>query len=113
MSKPHKSGFVNLIGHPNVGKSTLANALVGERLSIITPKAQTTRHRIFGILNGENEQCDYQVVFSDTPGVLDPAYELQERMLDAVREALKDADVFCTWWNSARVRSKMKACLSI
>ena len=94
MSKPHKSGFVNLIGHPNVGKSTLANALVGERLSIITPKAQTTRHRIFGILNGETEAYDYQVVFSDTPGVLDPAYELQERMLDAVREALKDADVF-------------------
>ena len=94
MSKPHKSGFVNLIGHPNVGKSTLANALVGERLSIITPKAQTTRHRIFGILNGETEAYDYQVVFSDTPGVLDPAYELQERMLDAVRDALKDADVF-------------------
>ena len=77
-----------------MGKSTLANALVGERLSIITPKAQTTRHRIFGILNGENEQNEYQIVFSDTPGVLDPAYELQERMLDAVRDVIKDADVF-------------------
>ncbi|MDO4461080.1 MAG: 50S ribosome-binding GTPase, partial [Bacteroidia bacterium] len=71
-----KSGFVNIVGNPNVGKSTLCNLLVGERLSIITSKAQTTRHRIFGIVNGE----DYQIVFSDTPGVLKPNYRLQESM---------------------------------
>jgi len=94
MAKRHKSGFVNLIGHPNVGKSTLANALIGERLSIITPKAQTTRHRIFGILNGETADYDYQLVLSDTPGVLDPAYALQEKMLDAARSAKDDADIF-------------------
>jgi GTP-binding protein Era len=94
MSKTHKSSFVNIIGHPNVGKSTLANALVGKRLSIITPKAQTTRHRIFGILNGETENFDYQLVFSDTPGVLIPAYALQESMLDAVHSSKDDADVF-------------------
>ena len=70
----HKAGFVNIIGNPNVGKSTLMNVLVGEKLSIITPKAQTTRHRILGIVNGE----DYQIVFSDTPGILNPAYQLQE-----------------------------------
>jgi GTP-binding protein Era len=85
----HKSGFVNIIGKPNVGKSTLMNALVGERLSIITPKAQTTRHRIQGILNGP----DYQVIFSDTPGILDPHYKLQETMLKAARSALADADI--------------------
>jgi GTPase len=94
MEKVHKAGFVNLIGHPNVGKSTLTNALVGERLNIITPKAQTTRHRIFGILNGETLAFDYQLVFSDTPGVLDPAYALQETMLTAVKSAFEDADIF-------------------
>ena len=94
MERAHKSGFVNIIGHPNVGKSTLTNALVGERLNIITPKAQTTRHRIFGILNGESDEFDYQLVFSDTPGVLDPAYALQESMLSAVKSALEDADIF-------------------
>ena len=85
----HKAGFVNIFGNPNVGKSTLMNAMVGERLSIITPKAQTTRHRILGILNTE----DYQMVFSDTPGVLEPSYALQEFMMDAVFEALEDADI--------------------
>ena len=94
MEKAHKAGFINLIGHPNVGKSTLTNALVGERLNIITPKAQTTRHRIFGILNGDTPAFDYQMVFSDTPGVLDPAYALQETMLTAVKSAFEDADVF-------------------
>ena len=94
MEKVHKAGFVNLIGHPNVGKSTLTNALVGERLNIITPKAQTTRHRIFGMLNGETPAFDYQLVFSDTPGVLDPAYALQETMLTAVKSAFEDADIF-------------------
>ncbi|SFR39947.1 GTP-binding protein Era [Robiginitalea myxolifaciens] len=88
-STPHKSGFVNIIGNPNVGKSTLMNALVGERLSIITSKAQTTRHRILGIVNGE----DFQVVLSDTPGIIKPAYELQESMMDFVRSAMDDADV--------------------
>ncbi|MCC8089722.1 MAG: GTPase Era [Rikenellaceae bacterium] len=85
----HKSGFVNIIGNPNVGKSTLMNALVGERLSIITSKAQTTRHRIMGIVNGE----DFQIVYSDTPGVLKPSYKLQESMMKFVTGALKDADI--------------------
>lgn len=85
----HKSGFVNIIGNPNVGKSTLMNALVGERLSIITSKAQTTRHRILGIVNGD----DFQMVFSDTPGILKPCYKLQESMMNFVRGALSDADV--------------------
>ena len=85
----HKAGFVNIIGNPNVGKSTLMNALMGEKLSIITNKAQTTRHRILGILNGE----DYQVVFSDTPGIIKPAYQLQESMMDFVKSAFQDADV--------------------
>lgn len=85
----HKSGFVNIVGNPNVGKSTLMNNLVGERLSIITSKAQTTRHRIFGIVNGE----DFQIVYSDTPGVLKPNYKLQESMLKFSRSALSDADV--------------------
>ncbi len=85
----HKSGFVNIIGNPNVGKSTLMNALVGERLSIITSKAQTTRHRIMGIVNGE----DFQIIYSDTPGVLKPAYKLQESMMRFVMSALEDADV--------------------
>lgn len=85
----HKSGFVNIIGNPNVGKSTLMNALVGERLSIITSKAQTTRHRILGIVNDEN----HQIVFSDTPGVLEPAYKMHESMMTFVKSALSDADV--------------------
>jgi GTP-binding protein Era len=86
---PHKAGFVNIIGSPNVGKSTLMNVLVGERLSIITSKAQTTRHRIMGIVNGE----DFQIVYSDTPGVLKPNYKLQESMMDFVHTALNDADL--------------------
>jgi GTP-binding protein Era len=85
----HRAGFVNIIGKPNVGKSTLMNTMVGEKLSIITSKAQTTRHRILGIVNTP----DYQVVFSDTPGILEPNYKLQEAMLKAARSALVDADV--------------------
>jgi GTP-binding protein Era len=85
----HKSGFVNIVGNPNVGKSTLMNALVGERISIITSKAQTTRHRILGIVNGD----DFQIVYSDTPGVLTPNYRLQESMLKFSKSALTDADV--------------------
>lgn len=85
----HKAGFVNIVGNPNVGKSTLMNTLIGEKLSIITSKAQTTRHRIFGIVNGE----DFQVVFSDTPGIIKPAYELQSSMMDFVKSAFEDADV--------------------
>ena len=85
----HKSGFVNIIGNPNVGKSTLMNALMGERLSIITSKAQTTRHRILGLLNGD----DFQIVISDTPGIIKPAYALQESMMDFVRGAMEDADI--------------------
>ncbi|MDU1891458.1 MAG: GTPase Era [Dysgonomonas sp.] len=85
----HKSGFVNIVGNPNVGKSTLMNLLVGERVSIITSKAQTTRHRILGIVNTE----DYQIVYSDTPGVLRPNYKLQESMLNFSESALSDADV--------------------
>ncbi|HRG03760.1 MAG: GTPase Era [Paludibacteraceae bacterium] len=89
MRSMHKSGFVNIVGNPNVGKSTLMNALVGERISIITSKAQTTRHRILGIVNGE----DFQIVYSDTPGVLKPNYRLQESMLSFSNSALTDADV--------------------
>jgi len=85
----HKAGFVNIIGNPNVGKSTLMNAFIGEKLSIITSKAQTTRHRILGIVNGE----DFQVILSDTPGIIKPAYELQESMMDFVKSAFDDADV--------------------
>lgn len=85
----HKAGFVNIIGNPNVGKSTLMNAFVGERLSIITSKAQTTRHRILGIVNGE----DFQMILSDTPGIIKPAYELQESMMTFVKSAFEDADV--------------------
>ena len=85
----HKSGFVNIIGNPNVGKSTLMNNLVGEKLSIITSKAQTTRHRILGIVNGDN----FQLIFSDTPGIIKPSYELQDSMMDFVKSALEDADV--------------------
>jgi GTPase len=85
----HKAGFVNIIGNPNVGKSTLMNAFIGERLSIITSKAQTTRHRILGIINGE----DFQIVLSDTPGIIKPAYELQSSMMDFVKSAFEDADI--------------------
>jgi GTP-binding protein Era len=85
----HKSGFVNIIGNPNVGKSTLMNAFVGEKLSIITSKAQTTRHRILGIVNGE----DFQMILSDTPGIIKPAYELQASMMDFVKSAFEDADI--------------------
>jgi len=85
----HKAGFVNIIGNPNVGKSTLMNALVGERLSIVTAKAQTTRHRVMGIVNGE----DYQIVYSDTPGIIKPNYKLQESMMDFVDTAIGDADL--------------------
>jgi len=85
----HRAGFVNIVGNPNVGKSTLSNRLVGERLSIITSKAQTTRHRIMGIVNGD----DYQIVFSDTPGVLKPKFRLQQSMLESSTSALVDADI--------------------
>ena len=85
----HKAGFVNIIGNPNVGKSTLMNAFIGEKLSIITSKAQTTRHRILGIVNG----ADFQMILSDTPGIIKPAYELQESMMDFVKSAFDDADV--------------------
>ena len=85
----HKSGFVNIIGNPNVGKSTLINKLVGEQLSIITSKVQTTRHRILGIVNGDN----FQLVISDTPGIIKPAYSLQKSMMDFVKEAVEDADI--------------------
>ena len=107
----HKSGFVNIVGNPNVGKSTLMNALVGERLSIITQKAQTTRHRIMGIVNGE----DFQIVYSDTPGVLKPNYKLQEQMLSFSRSALVDADVLLyvtdvmdNWEKNAEFIEKVK-----
>lgn len=86
----HKSGFVNIIGNPNVGKSTLMNALVGERLSIITSKAQTTRHRIMGIVNGD----DFQIIYTDTPGIVNPHYKLHEQMMGFVNSALVDADLF-------------------
>ena len=89
MTNEHRSGFVNIVGNPNVGKSTLMNDLVGERVSIITAKAQTTRHRIMGIVNTD----DYQIVFSDTPGVLSPKYKLQKSMLDFSEGALTDADI--------------------
>ena len=89
MDEKHKAGFVSIVGNPNVGKSTLMNAWVGERLSIITPKAQTTRHRILGILNGEN----FQMVLSDTPGVIQPNYAMQSSMMDFVKTALEDADI--------------------
>ena len=85
----HKSGFINIIGNPNVGKSTLMNCLVGEKISIITSKAQTTRHRIIGIVNGD----EFQLIFSDTPGIVKPSYELQNSMMDFVKSALDDADI--------------------
>jgi GTPase len=89
MQTPHKAGFVSIIGKPNVGKSSLMNKLIGENLSIITAKAQTTRHRIMGILNGE----DFQIVYSDTPGLLEPKYELQQAMMSYVKVSLEDADL--------------------
>lgn len=89
MKNLHKAGFVNIIGNPNVGKSTLMNAFVGEKLSIITSKAQTTRHRILGIVNGD----DFQLVLSDTPGIIKPAYELQSSMMHFVKSAFEDADI--------------------
>src|SRR6185436_16068819 len=85
----HKAGFVNIIGNPNAGKSTLLNAMVGEKISIISPKVQTTRHRILGIVT----KPEYQIVFSDTPGLLQPKYELHKAMMDFVNESLEDADV--------------------
>lgn len=86
----HKAGYINILGKPNAGKSTLMNALLGERLSIVTPKAQTTRHRILGIYNDDN----HQVIFSDSPGIIEPSYKLQEKMMEQVQESLTDADVF-------------------
>ena len=85
----HKAGFVNIIGKPNAGKSTLSNLLIGEQLSIITPKASTTRHRILGLINTE----DSQIVLSDTPGIIEPAYKLHDSMMTAVKESVEDADV--------------------
>src|SRR5882762_3204905 len=89
MSTGHKAGFVSIVGKPNAGKSTLMNRLVGENLSIITAKDQTTRHRIMGMLNGD----DFQIVYSDTPGILEPKYELQRAMMNFVKVSLEDADV--------------------
>ncbi len=104
----HKSGFVNIIGNPNVGKSTLMNALVGERLSIITSKAQTTRHRILGIVNGK----DFQIVYSDTPGILKPNYQLQESMAKFVNSAFIDADILLYVTDVIEESEKNKAYLS-
>lgn len=98
----HKAGFVNIIGHPNVGKSTLMNQLVGEQLSIITAKAQTTRHRILGIVNEE----DYQIIYSDTPGIIDPAYKLQEGMMKFVYTSLKDADLILLMLECGQIKLK-------
>ena len=105
----HKAGFVNIVGNPNVGKSTLMNLLVGERISIATFKAQTTRHRIMGILNTE----DMQICFSDTPGVLKPNYKLQESMLNFSESALQDADVllYVIWWrHPIRMATSWRKC---
>ncbi|WP_020606813.1 GTPase Era [Spirosoma spitsbergense] len=93
LSVNHKAGFVSIVGKPNVGKSTLMNQLVGERLSIITAKAQTTRHRIMGILNGTHNGQEFQLVYSDTPGIIKPLYKLQESMMSFVRGSIEDADV--------------------
>lgn len=93
LSANHKAGFVSIVGKPNVGKSTLMNKLVGERLSIITAKAQTTRHRIMGILNGTHNGQEFQLVYSDTPGIIKPLYKLQESMMSFVRGSIEDADV--------------------
>jgi len=102
MKKPHKAGFVNIIGHPNVGKSTLMNQLVGEELSIISPKAQTTRHRILGIVNHD----DYQIVYSDTPGIIEPAYKMQEGMMSFVYTSLQDADIILLMLESGQQKLK-------
>lgn len=115
METPHKAGFVNIFGPPNAGKSTLMNALLGERLAIVSPKVQTTRHRILGILTEEN----YQIIFSDTPGIIDPQYKLHSRMMQQVRSAVEDADVallmvdatddpdqFATIVNSLKLKTK-------
>jgi len=104
----HKSGFVNILGNPNVGKSTLMNLLVGERLSVITPKAQTTRHRIMGILSGD----DYQIVYSDTPGILNPKYKLQAAMMRSVESALEDADLIIYVTDVVETVSKNEAQLT-
>jgi len=101
----HKAGFVNIVGNPNVGKSTLMNSLVGERISIITSKAQTTRHRIMGIVNGE----DFQIVYSDTPGVLAPNYKLQESMLNFSQSALLDADILLYVTDTVETMDKHQA----
>lgn len=93
MIKEHKAGFISIVGKPNVGKSTLMNELVGEKLSIITSKAQTTRHRIMGIVNGEMENQQFQIVYSDTPGIIKPQYELHNSMMEFVHGSLEDADV--------------------
>lgn len=107
----HKSGFVSIVGKPNVGKSTLLNALMGQDLSVVTPKAQTTRHRIRAILNDER----YQVVFSDTPGIMKPAYKLHERMLEAVEETFEDADIilFVTAMGDTEISEELKVKLSV
>src|SRR5574344_29657 len=101
----HRSGCVNIIGNPNVGKSTIMNALVGERLSAVTAKAQTTRHRIMGIVNGE----DYQIVYSDTPGILKPSYKLQESMMNFVDVAIGDADIILYVTDVVEKRDKNRA----
>ncbi len=101
-SKKHRAGFVNIIGNPNVGKSTLMNALVGEKLCIVTAKAQTTRHRIMGIVNGE----DWQIVYSDTPGILKPNYRLQQNMMNFVDSALGDADIILYVTDTVEKRDK-------
>ncbi len=93
VSPNHRAGFISIVGKPNVGKSTLMNVLVGEKLSIITSKAQTTRHRIMGILNGVHEGTDFQLVYSDTPGIIKPQYKLHESMMDFVQGSLEDADI--------------------
>ena len=105
---PHKAGYVNIIGEPNTGKSTLLNALLGEQLVIVNPKAQTTRHRILGILNGE----DHQLVISDTPGILDPKYKLHESMMREVDAALKDADIILVMTELGQKPENSEAVLS-
>jgi len=104
----HRSGFVNILGNPNVGKSTLMNVLVGQKLSVTTPKAQTTRHRIMGILNGEG----YQIVYSDTPGILNPKYKLQSAMMKSVESALDDADLILYVTDVVETASKNEEHLS-
>jgi GTP-binding protein Era len=104
----HRSGFVNILGNPNVGKSTLMNVLVGQKLSVTTPKAQTTRHRIMGILNGEG----YQIVYSDTPGILNPKYRLQSAMMKSVESALDDADLILYVTDVVETASKNEEHLS-